>query len=179
MSTCNILFHACPIMLDIGSIILPGNWGRIEKTILGPGSPILFREYLLESVRKEYFPDKPSRMESTFSCPDLQSMVTFMEANCSTSLCYEVEHVSPEKPFHLAPCDLVGPASNQNTWEWASAGANRYWSWNPNEYLTPMEIVSLSPLKVLGRGKNLPEVIELLAHKQTSPASSLEKSAVL
>lgn len=165
-------------MLDVGSIILPGNWGRVEKTIAGQGSPVVFREYLLESVREEYFPEKPSRMESTFSCPNLESMFFFMKANCPTSLCYEVELVSPEKPFHFAPCDLVCPTATQNTWEWASTGTKQYWSWNPNHLLIPMEIVSLSPLKVLRRGKNLSEVMELLEHKQTSPAGSLGKSVV-
>ena len=148
-------------MLDVGSVILPGNWGRLEKASLGAGSPIIFREYVLESLRAKEFPDKPSRMQATYSCPDIQSMVMFMQANCPTSLCYEVEIIDREAPAHRAPCKIVGPADNQNTWDWAMSEAAKYWSWNQEHVLRPMEMVSASPLRIISKGKNLQEVLPL------------------
>ncbi len=165
----NIFYHSCPIILDVGSIILPGNWGRVEKAIQGQGNHILFREYVPESVRKDAFPEKPSRMEATFSCPDLPSICLFMSNYASTSLCYEVELVSPDQPSHVAPCILVGPGQGQNTWDWAWNNAQEYWAWDSRNTLLPMEIVSSSALRIIKRGKSLREITELLASQQTTP----------
>lgn len=152
-------YHACPITLDEGSVILPGNWGRLEKTKIGAGDPIIFREFVLESIRKQEFKDKPSRMEATFSCPDIKSTIMYMQAHCPESLCYEVEIVNPGSPSHIAPCNLVGPFAHQNTWEWAMDGAKQYWAWDPSRTLSPMEVVSSSALRIVGRGKKLTEII--------------------
>ena len=129
------------IPLEVGSIILPGNFGRIIRTQVNGGNILLLREYIYEEVRKRDYPDKPSRMESCFLCQDLNSALLFAQPNRfdfnPTQLLYEVEILNPDAPIHIAPIELVGVNPNANAWNaWTSAAKN-YWEWNhhiPSSY---------------------------------------------
>jgi Protein of unknown function (DUF2441) len=69
-------FHLSSIPLAPGSIIQPGNCGRIIKTYQSPvqnvqtfgNMNVVARELLFEMVRIESFPSKPSRMKAAFCC---------------------------------------------------------------------------------------------------------------
>lgn len=60
----NTLYHVSPILLGVGSIIEKGNWGRIIKKYTDKNAnSVLFREIILEMIRSEHYPDKPSRLD--------------------------------------------------------------------------------------------------------------------
>jgi len=57
-------YHCAPIALSAGSIIQPGNWGRIIRQYLssdGGTFAVGFRERILEDIRAMHYPEKPSR----------------------------------------------------------------------------------------------------------------------
>ena len=158
-------YHWCPIPLEVGSIILPGNFGRIIRTQVGGGNILLLREYIYEEVRKRDYPDKPSRMESCFLCQDLNSALLFAQPNRfdfnPTQLLYEVEILNPDAPIHIAPIEFVGVNPNVNAWNaWTSAAKN-YWEWNPSYTLAPMEMVVNSPIKIIAAGISHGQAIQL------------------
>src|SRR5690348_13381532 len=74
------LFHIAPIRLERGSIIQPGNWGRIVKAH-GWNHPAAFREAILENVRTSRIPEKPSRLECVFCFKEVQDANLFLSQN--------------------------------------------------------------------------------------------------
>ena len=62
-------YHCSSTQLEAGSIIRPGNWGRIIRNT-GWGHNQALKEAALEYVRQSEFPDKPSRMMSSFFFDD-------------------------------------------------------------------------------------------------------------
>jgi hypothetical protein len=64
-------FYCCSLPLEAGSVIRPGNWGRILRTYTPQSSRdawLLARELVWELVRLQRFPAKPSRFEGIFLC---------------------------------------------------------------------------------------------------------------
>lgn len=61
----DIYYHFCPTLLSPGSIIEPGNFGRIIRDV-GDRHPLYQRETLYEEIRQRDFPGKPSRLKSIF-----------------------------------------------------------------------------------------------------------------
>ena len=62
------LYHYCPVPLENGSVITPGNWGRIIRQYPMPDNcnAIVVKELLLENIRLRLYPSYPSRLESVF-----------------------------------------------------------------------------------------------------------------
>lgn len=58
-------FHLAGQTLAKGSVIGPGNWGRVIRQA-GWRHNLAVREMALEAVRLARFPDKPSRLDSAF-----------------------------------------------------------------------------------------------------------------
>ena len=83
-------FHVAPILLGPGSVILSGNWGRILRAYTQTND-VLFREYVLEEVRKSSYPDKPSRFSAIFLVETMEEALWFKNNLANTSLVYEVE----------------------------------------------------------------------------------------
>lgn len=110
-------FHVAPNLLAIGSVILPGNWGRIIKLYKPNNSNLilLYRETMLEHIRATEFPDKPSRLESLFLLPSLDEARRYQQGNAQSGVIYEVQvdanafdahygsysfHLPPTLPIH-------------------------------------------------------------------------------
>ena len=151
-----VFYHWCPIPLKVGSVILPGNFGRIIRTLVNGGNNLLLREYIYEDERQRHFPDKPSRMESCFLCQDLNSALLFANPEefdfNPTQLLYEVEIIYPDAPKHLAPIQFVGINPGANAWNAWTTAAKTYWEWNPSYTLPPMELVVKSPITIIAAG---------------------------
>lgn len=102
------LYHCSPVWLEPGSVIRPGNYGRVLK-LVGPRHSASLREQLLELIRKQEFSDKPSRLTSAFACEQLAAAQIFKERNCSTGIIYEVEVVDPKAKTHVTDFNCVEP----------------------------------------------------------------------
>ena len=61
-------FHFVPILLEPGSVVVPGNFGRIMN-IVGATHDLWAREMALEAVRAQHYPGKPSRLSANFVQP--------------------------------------------------------------------------------------------------------------
>jgi len=69
-------FHSVCVLLESGSVILPGNMGRILK-LYKPGSDRLIQEEIYERARLAMQPDAPSRLACTFVCPTRADAAAF------------------------------------------------------------------------------------------------------
>lgn len=137
------LYHCAPLLLSPGSVICPGNWGRIKRQY-EENALAIAREAILEDVRKREFGASPSRLESAFACPTLNSAEQFRAKHARTGLIYKVELVDPTAPIHAGDHELylqgfVGINGMEEL-------ARRYWR---GEGLGAPEVLTLSPLRVV------------------------------
>lgn len=155
------LFHSSPVLLDIGSIILPGNYGRIIN-LMGNGHPLWQREQTLEEVRQQCYPVKPSRLRSTFCCTSLDTARFYMsvpalQGNRSAlfPVLYEVEKVAADAVEHIADFNVVQPLPTRP--ETMAEIAVQYWE--ASLWITVAdaagirceEMVTPSPLRIIRR----------------------------
>ncbi|WFU69440.1 hypothetical protein [Bradyrhizobium sp. CB2312] len=150
-------FHLTPIRLAPGSIVQPGNWGRIIRKYQSPSSNLqtfgnawlMARELIFESVRAAQFSAKPSRLDAAFCCLDEASARAYQNQadGAQIQTLHEVELVDPTKPTHQAPLPMVDyPPPMTPFIEQTTLRAVQYWSGDPNGN---QEIVTLSPLRVV------------------------------
>ncbi len=152
------LYHPCPVLLAPGSIILPGNYGRVIRQV-GPPHAQWPREQELENVRQQQFPDKPSRLESAFACTSLDTARSYMNVpqvrGHFHSVLYEVEKVDAEAPEHRADFNVVEVLPGRP--ETMTQIAMRYWAANlwvriaDRPEIRCEELVTLSPLRIIRR----------------------------
>lgn len=116
-------YHVCPTLLDKGSIILPGNFGRIIRD-MGIEHPLWSRENILEFFRKENFPDKPSRLNATFVFETKEATEFFKTHNCPNGVIYKVAPTNPKAKRHEGDLHCLQPTSSVGDWEEI---ARRYW----------------------------------------------------
>jgi hypothetical protein len=104
------LFHCAPIWRPLapGSVVLPGNYGQIIRSV-GQTHKHWHRETVLEQVRVQHFPDKPSRLASTFSCPTEDTARFYRTHLDPNSILYLVEKVEPDASEHRADFNVVQP----------------------------------------------------------------------
>lgn len=139
------LYHCAPIILGPGSIIHPGNWGRIKQQFEVDGVSIA-REVILEHIRQKEFSDKPSRLQANFACPTIETAKSYLDEFSKTNLIYEIELVEPAASHHTGDHKLcmkgfIGINGMEQI-------ARDYWTAENSE--SP-EFVTLSPLKVIKR----------------------------
>jgi len=144
-------YYACSYPLASGSIINPGNWGRIiqKYNISSFGNPwILFREEVFEKVRQSEFPTKPSRYKSIFLCETKDMLAQFLQlANRSLDLIYEVELLDATAPIHRG-CLLNLDFAPQENMQSFTLKARAYW--NGANVQRP-EIASTSSIKIISQ----------------------------
>lgn len=139
-------FHVAPILLSPGSVILPGNWGRILRVYL-QANDILFREYVLEGIRKSKYPEKPSRLNAVFLLETFEEAFWYKNNLASTSLVYEVEAETVGVITHCGNYTRVGPI-NQLILDAVPRYAEEYWSSVPTEKI---EVVYPNPVTVVAQ----------------------------
>lgn len=149
------LYHVCPTWLEPGSIIHPGNYGRIVHQ-LGETHERWSSEQVLEAVRAADYPDKPSRLCSAFGCEDIEVARVFRMRNCPTALIYEVEPVDPDAPRHITDFNYIQTYDQFDDLRDMNNVAHIYWSnssWftiSDRQGLRCAETVIASALRVIG-----------------------------
>lgn len=131
------LFHLCGIMLEPGSVIQAGNWGRNTRRI-GWSNPSgkQLTEAHLEDTRQRYFAHLPSRLESAFCFLFLEDVRKFIINNQSFMghILYEVELKDPQSLSAAGPVSLVAP-SEMTYPTYRTDWAHQYW-----KAITPLNI---------------------------------------
>lgn len=141
-------FYCYSLPLEVGSVIRPGNWGRILRTYTPQSSPnpwLLTREVAYELVRVRNFSKKPSRFESIFVCLSEDDLNEFRNtANRRLDLGYEVELVNPQAPSHLGDWTLPNMQNTDNLPAFENR-ATLYWQGNN---IVKQELITLSPIRI-------------------------------
>ena len=120
-------FYCCSTPLAQGSVVNPGNWGRILRMYTQQGSPnpwILTRELIYELVRVRSFPAKPSRLDCLFVCMSETDLTAF-RANAGRifDIGYEVELVDPQASNHLGDWSAANSQPTANMPAYENSGA--------------------------------------------------------
>jgi hypothetical protein len=117
-------FYYCSYMLGKNSIVKKGNWGRLCKF----ENDITIEE-TFERIRRQEFPNRPSRLECNFICSTLKSAKNFFVENPErrVDLLYEVEIVNPkcnifETDWTLINRKLLDTKTKQEN------AARKYWN---------------------------------------------------
>jgi hypothetical protein len=116
-------FHLSGAMLAPGSIIMPGNWGRVIR-VYGWQHNQAIREMALEQARLARDPNLPSRMEAAFVMPTLEEARTF-RANTQgfqQHILYRVTLCDPAASSHITDSRLCSPQGTVRA-DWATI----YW----------------------------------------------------
>lgn len=146
----NTYFHAAPLPLQPGSVILPGNWGRLlslyRRGVIG--DPWIFgADMTFEMIRLKEFPSLPSRLASAFVFEALEHAHNHLVLKAPTNFLYRVELVEPGAAKHRACLNKINvPADNVPMLPELIRKARLYWS--GNEIEVP-EVITLSPLRIV------------------------------
>lgn len=141
-------FYCCSLPLDVGSVIRPGNWGRIMRMYTPQSSPnawLLVRELAYELARMQSFPQKPNRFEALFLCTSEADLNEFRNtSNRHLDLGYEVELVDPNAPSHLGDWTLANMQNTDNLQVFINRAAQY---WHGQDIVKP-ELITLSPVRI-------------------------------
>lgn len=142
------LFHLSWGLLGPGSLIMPGNWGRILMAI-GWQHQQAPKEIMLELARQRTAPQKPSRLECCFAFLSREESDRFRPyAGFHHHVLYEVELAEPDKGFSVFDIALMrmdGPLRV----DWADAYWNGVVEIGETQPPNIREVLTLSPLRVV------------------------------
>jgi hypothetical protein len=129
--TMETYFHCASLPLGPGSVICPGNWGRMLRlyrtTEIGTFAAA-FRERVLEDIRQADFPSKPSGLASCFVLFSEDDAKKFRDQFQRTSIIYEVEPVSEPSTTHEGDYSLIGAPLGAVYFDPYKQAARDYWS---------------------------------------------------
>jgi hypothetical protein len=148
------LYHLAPLRLGAGSIIEPGNFGRLlgrympsEKRAFG-NAWMLARELIFEQARPRQL---PSRLSSCFALPTLRDMECyrkFVDPNFQQVL-HEVAIVDESQAQHRGARSFVSMQDDVVFLATTQAKAAKYWSGDPGDPAEGYELLTNSSLRVL------------------------------
>lgn len=154
-----IFYHCAPVKLGVGSIIEPGNWGRVIS-IWAYRHALYHREMVFENVRQALKPKAPSRMEALFACLSLEDARSYcaVEDN-KNALIYECETMDDDANTFMAPLNAFGLKSGDYDM------AMQYW-----HAALPLSEASTAPANFMGVGRVAYEVVSMSRLRVMSPA---------
>lgn len=126
------MFHWSPIRLREGSIVEPGNFGRMIRRYrpdqFGDGWR-LARELLFEQAREAYAPKAPSRLNACFMCPTYDDAMRYQAAYDPHFLqvLHEVEIVELGASQHSGALILLDENQNMSFLDSYRRQARDYW----------------------------------------------------
>jgi hypothetical protein len=143
-------FHCAPLPLGDGSIVEPGNWGRIIRLYApndGATFAVAYRESLLEAYRQTNCPQKPSRLNCVFACPTLEVARDFQTRWGRLNFIYEIVPLIPTVT-HVGDFELCMFQAGVPYFDDFPQRIPRYWSDHPKEH---PEVLLSAPVKILKR----------------------------
>lgn len=144
-------FFACSYPLEVGSVILPGNWGRIVGMYNTSGfgnAWIQYREDVFERVRLDEYPNLPSRLQSIFLCDSIDVLREFLRVtNRAIDLTYEVSLIDTIEPVHRGCLSHLDFQQKEGL-DSFTRKARLYWS---GTEVTRSEIVTTSRVRIEAR----------------------------
>lgn len=117
-------FHLAGPQLAVGSVIEPGNWGRIIRRASWAHN-LAIREMALEHARALRFPSRPSRLDAAFVLPTREEAERFQskEQGFNMHVLYRVTLRKPDSDIFITDWRLCTPCGAfRNDWP------DAYWS---------------------------------------------------
>ncbi len=125
-------YHSAPLKLRPGSIIEPGNWGRILNCYRTDGNGnawLLARELAFESIRSSEFNELPSRLSSCFVFEVLEHANQYQKEFSRWNSIYEVELMDENALTHRGAFNLLKfPDGNTEFLPVVVNWARKYWA---------------------------------------------------
>jgi hypothetical protein len=126
-------FHCAQPKFDIGTVICPGNWGRLIRTQYlaipnGNMVPLPHREAVLEFARLAIARTKVSRLSCVFACETFESATQFRQAHQAGNIIYEVEPIGDLTGTHRANFDLTNLPQQGSYFDGVHEAARLYWT---------------------------------------------------
>lgn len=150
MALDTIGFYCTGHSLDPNTILQPGNWGRTIQQ-WGNAHRLFNQEMALEAERANNFPDRQSRLTANFIWPRLNDAKWYRAHHHPADSIYEIRF-DQQLPLHqgvfLCLPPLRGFSDAQAIRHYWAFDHGVYWDQDPG-YM-PIEIVTASPLLVLG-----------------------------
>ena len=116
-------FYRARALYEVGDIVHSGNWGRVLFGV-GASHGFFLREYALEQIRLSSYPNKPSRLSSTFAyVSEAAAQAAFQD-----HLLYRVELADPTLPAHRGDVDWVDLIPQLHSFDAVTTAAHHYWS---------------------------------------------------
>jgi len=145
-------FHAAYVPLAPGSVIEPGNWGRMLNTYArNQNDYVLLRETIFEQVRRQDFPHLPSRLHCVFLCRTEEELRIFMSKNHVNDIPYEVALEQEEATTFSTGYDLPDiPVGLPLLPTLRQCGA-AYWRGEGVESSKRVEVLTATPVRVVRR----------------------------
>lgn len=144
-------YHITQPLLATGSVIENGNFGRLlEKYNREFGNlEILYREEVLEFIRKEKYPAKPSRFKSIFLLDSIENAFKYKEVNAPNQNIYKVKILDSTKPTHKGFWCPNFPPSNYRQYNFEYA--DKYWKSEiePINISCKDNIISVIPTEII------------------------------
>ena len=142
-------YYCCSLPLEPGSVIKPGNWGRILKKYTPQTSPnpwLFVRELVFESVRREAYPHKPNRFDAIFLCLTENDLIEFRDTNNRRlDIAYEIEVMDETAPSHIGDLSLANMA-NTDDYHVFENRARLYWQ---GENIVKQELITAIPIRII------------------------------
>lgn len=143
------------IDIEAGSVVNPGNWSRIISHTPGHGWALL--EEVYERLRRDQFPELPSRWNSIFLFNQEALAREFRDSQRPTDLLYKVEPLDSEIEIKIATLDMSIinpdiPKTRPLCVSELELQALKYWQTSHNEIQKQLpEVLIEGPIKVLGK----------------------------
>jgi hypothetical protein len=148
-------FHSSAALVRPGAVFEPGRFGRAVRMYSRQqgNADLLFREYVLETVRAARFRDRPSRMHCIFLFETALDAIRFQQDHGrQAEYLYRVRLLDPRARLFRADLNKVAPATNVPFLEAMQDLAEVYWR---GEELDHVEVLSYSAVEVVSRFHHL------------------------
>lgn len=140
----SVFYHVSSNILGEGSIIMPGNWGRMLMwhTTLTDAQ---FRERIFELVRLQHFADKPSRLSCVFAVETAEQAARYQATVQPSGLIYEVCVDDGNFAKHRGFYNFSMSPDRTPIQRFYDL-AHRYWSEEPTECI---EVLIQAPVRIM------------------------------
>lgn len=145
------MFHWSPIRLREGSIVEPGNFGRMIRRYrpdqFGDGWRMA-RELLFEHAREAFATSAPSRLNACFMCPTYEEATRYqaMYDPQFLQVLHEVEIVELGAPQHVGALNLLNENEAMSFLDSFRRQARDYWEGRGDG---DREVLTASPIRVV------------------------------
>ena len=143
----NNYYLLCSYILRPGSIIEPGNWGRMLRAYPTNYNNLrIERENMYDKVRSSLYPDRPSRLKALFLCETLEHAKDFRtETNRIFDIIYSVRLIKSDAVVFKTDWKKMKIIVNEDI-QIQEARAKEYWEGTNIEKL---EVLTLSPVEIV------------------------------